>query len=56
MTGSFFPFTRELAENENFIRMPPTHRLYFLLLISEFNLRGQFYDKNSRKPTTKVVG
>lgn len=52
MAGSFFPFTKELAENVNFKNMPPTHRLFFFLLISEFNLRGQFYKSDIEAAVT----
>ena len=43
MHGSWFPFKRELVNNENFKQMSPAQRLCFLLLVSEFNLRGSFY-------------
>ncbi len=43
---SFFPLRKSLVENENFKKMPPAHKLYFLLLISEYNLRGRFYQSD----------
>ncbi|UNC92417.1 hypothetical protein [Candidatus Contubernalis alkaliaceticus] len=52
MSGSFFPFTKGLAENEIFKRISPAHRLYFFLLISEFNLRGKFYKSDLEAAVT----
>ncbi len=40
---SFFPFRKSLVEHPQFKAMPVTYRLYLLWLISEFNLKGEFY-------------
>ena len=52
MHGSWFPFKRELVNNENFKQMSPAQRLYFLLLVSEYNLRGSFYKSDQEIAVT----
>ena len=52
MQGSWFPLIKDLAENEHFKMMPPAHRLYYLLIISEYNLRGKFYKSDLEAAVT----
>lgn len=41
---NWFPVTRALMEDTpEFTTLPPAHKLYYLLLVSEFNERGPFY-------------
>jgi len=43
MNGSFFPFQKTLVDNDDFKKMSAVWRLYYLLLVSRFNLYGSFY-------------
>lgn len=41
---NWFPVTRALMEDTpEFTKLPPAHKLYYLLLVSEFNKQGPFY-------------
>jgi len=50
--ASFFPLRKDLIEHEHFKGMPAAHRLYFLLLVSEFNLKGTFYKSDLEAAVT----
>lgn len=40
---NWFPLLRSLMESQDFVALPSTEKLYYLLLVSEFARRGQFY-------------
>lgn len=40
---SWFPLRADLIENPEFVAMSPSQKVYYLALVSEFNLRGEFY-------------
>jgi len=42
----WFPIFANFIEGEDFKRLTPTEKLYFWHLVSEFNLRGEFYQSD----------
>jgi hypothetical protein len=47
MGNSFFPLNKDLIENPEFKKLPVISRLYYLLLISDFNQCGEFFRSDS---------